>query len=80
MSPPTNRFSTSEIVADGTYDMTVVPPTRFRLKSASPFTAAVSAAGDTVIPNVVLQPATLTDMMGSEKPVRPSLEVVYDAV
>ena len=30
--------------------------------------------------NVVLEPATLTDMVGREDVVKPSLEVVYDAV
>jgi chlorophyllide a reductase subunit X len=30
--------------------------------------------------NVVLEPATLTDMVGREDIVKPSLEVVYDAV
>jgi chlorophyllide a reductase subunit X len=36
-------------------------------------------SGDTVGRDVVLQPATLTDMMGRDQVVRPSLEVIYDA-
>ena len=36
--------------------------------------------GDVVGRNVVLEPATLTDMVGREDIVKPSLEVVYDAV
>ncbi|MFM7284811.1 MAG: chlorophyllide a reductase iron protein subunit X [Betaproteobacteria bacterium] len=37
-------------------------------------------ASDTVGRNVVLQPATLADMMGADVPVRQSLEVVYETV
>ena len=37
-------------------------------------------ASDTVGRNVVLQPASLADMMGADVPVRQSLEVVYEAV
>jgi chlorophyllide a reductase subunit X len=36
-------------------------------------------SGDTVGRDVVLQPATLTDMVGKEQVVKPSLEVIYDA-
>jgi len=36
-------------------------------------------SGDTVGRDVVLQPASLADMMGRELVVRPSLEVIYDA-
>ena len=35
-------------------------------------------SGDTVGRDVVLQPATMADMMGREEVVKPSLEVVYD--
>jgi chlorophyllide a reductase subunit X len=37
-------------------------------------------ASDTVGRNVVLQPASLADMMGADVPVRQSLEVVYETV
>ena len=37
-------------------------------------------SSDTVGRNVVLQPATLEDMCGRSEIVKPSLEVVYDAV
>jgi len=36
-------------------------------------------SSDTVGRDVVLQPATVADMMGSDAVVRPSLEVIYDA-
>jgi 3,8-divinyl chlorophyllide a/chlorophyllide a reductase subunit X len=36
-------------------------------------------SGDTVGRDVVLQPATIADMVGKDAVVRPSLEVVYDA-
>jgi chlorophyllide a reductase subunit X len=37
-------------------------------------------SADAVGRNVVLEPATVTDMMGREDVVKPSLEVVYDEV
>jgi chlorophyllide a reductase subunit X len=37
-------------------------------------------AADAVGRNVVLEPATVTDMMGREDVVKPSLEVIYDEV
>ncbi len=37
-------------------------------------------SGDTVGRDVVLEPATVADMCGSEKIVKPSLEVIYDTV
>ncbi len=37
-------------------------------------------SGDVVGRHVVLEPATLTDMLGREESVRPSLEVIYDSV
>ena len=36
-------------------------------------------SGDTVGRDVVLQPATFADMMGSEQVIKPTLEVIYDA-
>jgi chlorophyllide a reductase subunit X len=36
-------------------------------------------SGETTGRDVVLQPATIADMMGKEHVVRPSLEVIYDA-
>ena len=37
-------------------------------------------ASDTVGRNVVLQPATVADMMGADVPIKQSLEVVYETV
>ena len=37
-------------------------------------------ASDTVGRNVVLQPATVADMMGADVPIKRSLEVVYEEV
>jgi 3,8-divinyl chlorophyllide a/chlorophyllide a reductase subunit X len=37
-------------------------------------------SGDTVGRNVVLEPATMFDMVGRHEAIRPSLEVVYDQV
>jgi chlorophyllide a reductase subunit X len=37
-------------------------------------------SGDAVGRHVVLEPATMTDMVGKDEVVKPSLEVVYDAV
>jgi 3,8-divinyl chlorophyllide a/chlorophyllide a reductase subunit X len=37
-------------------------------------------ASDTVGRDVVLQPATVFDMVGTSEAIRPSLEVVYDNV
>ena len=36
-------------------------------------------SSDTVGRDVVLQPASLADMMGGEQLVKPTLEVIYDA-
>jgi chlorophyllide a reductase subunit X len=35
-------------------------------------------SADTVGRNVVLEPATIADMMGRDEVVKPSLEVIYD--
>jgi chlorophyllide a reductase subunit X len=53
------------------------PPQRPRPQTQDELLGLFS--GSAVGRDVVLQPATLTDMMGSEKVVKPSLEVVYDA-
>jgi chlorophyllide a reductase subunit X len=37
-------------------------------------------AADAVGRDVVLQPATVADMMGREEVIKPSLEVIYDEV
>ena len=53
------------------------PPVRPRPQTQDQLLGLFSS--DTVGRNVVLQPATLADMMGSEQVVKPSLEVIYDA-
>jgi chlorophyllide a reductase subunit X len=53
------------------------PPQRPRPQTQDQLLALFS--GSAVGRDVVLEPATLTDMTGSEAPVRPSLEVIYDA-
>ena len=52
----------------GALDLLVRPP--YGLKTSS----------ETVGRNVVLQPATLEDMVGKSAVHKPSLEVIYDAV
>ena len=53
------------------------PPVRPRPQTQDQLLGLFSS--DSVGRNVVLQPATLADMMGSEQVVKPSLEVIYDA-
>jgi chlorophyllide a reductase subunit X len=53
------------------------PPVRPRPQTQDQLLGLFSS--DTVGRDVVLQPATLADMMGSEQVVKPSLEVIYDA-
>lgn len=53
------------------------PPVRPKPQTQDELLALFS--GSSVGRDVVLQPATFADMMGSEQVVRPSLEVVYDA-
>ena len=53
------------------------PPVRPRPQTQDQLLGLFSS--DSVGRDVVLQPATLADMMGSEQVVKPSLEVIYDA-
>ena len=53
------------------------PPVRPRPQTQDQLLGLFSS--DTVGRDVVLQPATIADMMGSEQVVKPSLEVIYDA-
>jgi chlorophyllide a reductase subunit X len=53
------------------------PPVRPRPQTQDQLLGLFSS--DSVGRNVVLQPATLADMIGSEQVVKPSLEVIYDA-
>ena len=53
------------------------PPVRPKPQTQDQLLALFS--GDAVGRDVVLQPATMADMTGSEQVVRPSLEVIYDA-
>jgi chlorophyllide a reductase subunit X len=53
------------------------PPVRPRPQTQDQLLGLFSS--DTVGRDVVLQPASLADMMGSEQVVKPSLEVIYDA-
>ncbi|MFM7534048.1 MAG: chlorophyllide a reductase iron protein subunit X [Rubrivivax sp.] len=53
------------------------PPVRPRPQTQDQLLGLFSS--DTVGRNVVLQPATLADMMGAEQVIKPSLEVIYDA-
>ena len=55
----------------------IAPPVRPKPQTQDELLGLFS--GDAVGRDVVLQPATLTDMMGSEAVTRPSLEVIYDA-
>ena len=52
------------------------PPQRPRPQTQDQLLALFS--GDSVGRDVVLEPATIVDMVGRDAPVRPSLEVVYD--
>jgi len=52
------------------------PPVRPRPQTQDELLALFSS--DTVGRDVVLQPATVADMMGSDAVVKPSLEVIYD--
>ena len=53
------------------------PPVRPRPQTQDQLLGLFSS--DSVGRDVVVQPATLADMMGSELVVKPSLEVIYDA-
>jgi chlorophyllide a reductase subunit X len=65
-----------ELFATLAQNVADAPPVRPKPMSQEALLGLFSA--DTVGRNVVLEPATIADMMGRDEVVKPSLEVIYD--